>query len=422
MDAMPDSLLLAYLQASDEYNPKDLTNDERSNSALSLASTVEVLDSPRDAPSLTIKAFCVINGLFLTIELPTTNDNGWIYRNDLGGQSHHRWDYKKSLILLSRHTTCKKAVQPQQPCRNCMMKEIWRRECTEPENAFFLCSMVTADDLTAAINEIMIDCTPATAEQIAIYSKNIPKMSVTRKRPFDEHTKHKQLSKLSQQIQSRRRAEMNRTNVSVSNLHVDEDFYDLVGDALGLDRSDSIDSELAVLPSPLPETQPTLETPSDDLYMAYESLMTAFVKQRSSLVTMTSDVVAKLQHEFPRIYRTDAAMEQSTVLTDVLAMLSIKPSLLMMKSIFPIWMSRLRTCCAVGPTQIGLGIYNAPSAAIFQDICSSAAITNFIASGHHRIDSPTIVTTSRAMLVIYIVDTNNSLTTGNDILPLSSLA
>lgn len=430
---MPDSLLLAYLQASDENIHQDLATEGRSDSALSLASTIDALHSPSAppvAPPLLIKTFCTMNGLFLTIEMPNlTSNDGWVYRNDLGGQSHHRWEYKKTLILLSRHTTCKKAIDVRRPCRNCMMKEVWRRECTEPENTFFLCPMGAADDLTPAMNEIMLDCAPATPEQVAIYSKNVPKISVTRKRPFDEATKDKQIFKLHQQILSRRRAE-NRNDIS--NATIDADFYNLVGDALGLDRCDSNDSELAMLGAPpdmFPATSPiaqsmtSLETPCDDLCVAYEALVNMFLKSSTTEVVMTSDVIAQMQHDFPRIYRTDAATEQSAVLADALFMLNVNAqNSLMMKAIFPTWMSRLRSRCASGPIKLGLGFYHAPSAAIFQDICSNAAVTHFMASGHHRIDSPTVVAASLTILVIYVMDAKRSLIAGNDILPLSSLA
>jgi hypothetical protein len=51
----------------------------------------------------------------------------------------------------------------------------------------------------------------------------------------------------------------------------------------------------------------------------------------------------------------------------------------------------------------------------------NAAVTNFIASGNHRIDLPTVAR-SLTILVIYVIDAHSSLIVGNDILPLSSLA
>ena len=434
MDTMPDSLLLAYLQASDEHIHKDLASEGRSDSALSLASTIDAMESPSATLSSTpllIQTFCTMNGLFLTIAMPNSTPNdGWVYRTDLGGQSHHRWDYKNSLVLLSRHTTCKKAIDVRRPCRNCMMKEVWRRECTEPENTFFLCPMTAAEDLTTAINEIMLDCTPATPEQAAIFSKNVPKISVTRKRPFDEYTKNKQLTKLHEQILARRRAD---SRSEVSNATIDDaEFYNLVGDALGLDRCDSTDSEISILPqeqalsstaSSITSSITSLETPSEDLCVAYEAVMNMFVKKHSMQVVMTSDILSKMQHDFPRIYRTDAAIQRSDVLADVFRVLNVEaPNIFMMKSIFPTWMSRLRTRCAKGPIQLGLGFYNAPSAAIFDEICSNAAVTNFIASGYHHVRCSTAVATSLTILVIYVIDANSSMVAGNDILPLSSLA
>ena len=52
-----------------------LRHEERSDSSLSLASTVP-------SPTIYIKAFCVINELYITIEFPDP-DNGWVYRYDM---------------------------------------------------------------------------------------------------------------------------------------------------------------------------------------------------------------------------------------------------------------------------------------------------------------------------------------------------
>ena len=93
----------------------------------------------------------------VTISFPT-EENGWVYRYDIGGQSQHRWDFEDALVLLSRHSTCKKAIEMRRPCRNCIMKDIWRRECTEPENAFFLCTPSTAKDPTPSLNKLMVHC------------------------------------------------------------------------------------------------------------------------------------------------------------------------------------------------------------------------------------------------------------------------
>ena len=146
MDAQPDTdqLLLAYLHGVEDGAPLGggaTRLEERSDSALSLASTI-AFDAAPAAPTAprVIKAFCPFNQLFVTIPFPN-EDDGWVYRYDIGGQSQHRWDFEGALALLSRHSTCKKAIEMRRPCRNCIMKDIWRRECTEPENAFFICSI-----------------------------------------------------------------------------------------------------------------------------------------------------------------------------------------------------------------------------------------------------------------------------------------
>ena len=80
MDAPPDAdqLLLAYLQSSNGDDALIDTGgrlDERSDSAMSLASTIALDISPTvDAHprhTVIIKAFCTFNGLLVTLAFPS---------------------------------------------------------------------------------------------------------------------------------------------------------------------------------------------------------------------------------------------------------------------------------------------------------------------------------------------------------------
>jgi hypothetical protein len=163
MDAPPDSdqLFLAYLhcaRGNDALTGTGERLDERSDSAMSLASTIafDIPPTTVDAhPRHLIKAFCAFNGLFVTIAFPSEAD-GWVYRYDLGGQSQHRWDYDDSIVLLNRHTlpARRPLFEEKMICRNCVMKDDWRRECMRPENAFFICSMSATKDPTDAVNKV----------------------------------------------------------------------------------------------------------------------------------------------------------------------------------------------------------------------------------------------------------------------------
>ena len=87
MDAQPDTdqLLLAYLHGVGDVAVSEESRLERSDSALSLASTI-AFDAAPAAPTAprVIKAFCPFNQLFVTIPFPN-EDDGWIYRYDIGG-------------------------------------------------------------------------------------------------------------------------------------------------------------------------------------------------------------------------------------------------------------------------------------------------------------------------------------------------
>ena len=233
MDAQPDTdqLLIAYLHGvGDVAVSEESRLQERSDSALSLASTI-AFDAAPAAPTAprVIKAFCLFNQLFVTIPFPN-EDDGWVYRYDIGGQSQHRWDFEGALALLSRHSTCKKAMEMRRPCRNCIMKDIWRRECTEPENAFFICSISASNDPTRVLNKLIVECDSVPPHLAKVYLAHVPKLNSARKRRFDEETKRKQLARMITQIGARERLNAPQQNDPTE---VD-DFMHLIGDALGM--------------------------------------------------------------------------------------------------------------------------------------------------------------------------------------------
>ena len=98
---------------------------------------------------LLIEVFCTFNGWIVRIEYPS-QQNGWTYRADLGGHSQHHWEYGNIMILMARHSTDGRAVFPRELCRNCVMKTVWRRECIEPCNTFYLRVTIQAKDIQLA--------------------------------------------------------------------------------------------------------------------------------------------------------------------------------------------------------------------------------------------------------------------------------
>jgi hypothetical protein len=437
MDAHPDTdqLLLAYLHGVDDGAPLDggeLRIEERSDSALSLASTI-AFDAAPSAPIAprVIRAFCPFNQLIVTIPFPN-EDDGWVYRYDIGGQSQHRWDFEGTLALLSRHSTCKKTIEMRRPCRNCIMKDIWRRECTQPENAFFLCAIVASKDPTPALNKLIVECDSVPPDMVKLYQAHMPKLNSARKRRFDEETKRKQLARMITQIGARDRLDAPQNEPA----EVVDDFMHLIGDALGMNGTttqglthvDSYDSELADL-APLQAVDdsaappPAIPNTCSDIAAAYGTLLGLFSSNKRASVC--TDFIRKLQTDFPAVFSADAMTVPCDALTALLQRIGVvlNAPMLLAKSIFPPWMARLKSRCRESPVQVSLGFYRAPSCSIHAEFCTSSTTPSFISSGRHRVDEPYSFSGSLSctILVLYIVDPCNSLVAGNDILPIANL-
>eukprot|EP00966_Prymnesium_polylepis_P123907 2865264-Prymnesium_polylepis.2 len=311
------------------------------------------------------------------------------------------------------------------------MKDIWRRECTEPENAFFLCTLSTAKDPTPVLNKLMIECDSVPPVLLKVYLAHMPKLNSTRKRRFDEDTRRKQLNRMIAQIGAR---EHSNTPQQHEAGEVD-DFFHLIGDALGMNQTqpgqgmahaDSYDSELADL-APLQAVEETAPAPcttssSSGIAAAYGTLLGLF--GASKRASVSADFVCKLQVDFPAIFSADAmSCDALTALLRRIGVVLHEPMLLA-KSIFPPWMARLRSRCRDSPIQVALGFYRAPSVSIHAEFCKSSTTPSFISSGRHRLEEPYSFSGSlpTTMLMLYIVDPSTSLVPGNDILPIANLA
>lgn len=132
-----------------------------------------------DTPMLVepIRAFCMSNQMIVSMEYPTTA-SGWTYRADICGPSLHRWDYRGSLVLCGRHSTCSNAVFPRPKCRTCAHKN-WRLSCEEPCDTFYL-SIANVHDL-ADYNVLVTPLAPASAAEIQAYLRCAPKANMLRR-------------------------------------------------------------------------------------------------------------------------------------------------------------------------------------------------------------------------------------------------
>ena len=189
-----DDLLLAYLNDGERLAPNgglDRSDSSLSNlsnaSALSMESVASTVLFPHSVPRdvINIKAFCTMNGMVVRIRFPRAED-GWVYRYELGGHTQLRWDYQNTVILIARHNTCMKSIFPRKPCRNCFMKAVWRRECIDPDDIFYLMAVHERVHAAVALQTIVIETVDASDEEVRVYSGSTPKANLTRKRSLDE--------------------------------------------------------------------------------------------------------------------------------------------------------------------------------------------------------------------------------------------
>ncbi len=452
-----DSLLLAYLDDS-VVSVGDVSSRSASlASNSSLASTIDASESLFSPPQLgaVIKAFCLINGLLITLRFPPDDHtNPWMYRDDMGGQSHHRWDLRNTIMLLSRHSTCSNGMKPRPMCRNCVMKSVWRRECCDPENTFFILNIAHPDRCTSVLNDIMLHCERVSDGDALLYVKHVPKAHVMRKRPLDSDARERRTERLRKQVLGSASAQIDANCLSLSRLNESNAFIDEMSDALGLYPVDSTPSEKSGDPaaknasSPLPlgsvmqhkdppfEDVPKAEpTAQDDSAFkisdsqtagAYEALIVHLMEYDSRMhLTITEDQFAAIQRNYPLMFSVNATLVQSHILGHLLHTLGIatEPNL-MIKSVLPIWIARARARFSAD-SNIGIGFFNSPSLDVFLMLRDEPVIPSSISSDRHVISNspvPSAVQGVDPILVAYFVDAvNDGLVDGNSIIPLACI-
>ena len=105
-----------------------------------------------------INAFVEWENVLVELEYP--KDPLWVWRQDCGSHSQHRWsafdgDGEQVMQMVVKHCSCIKALIMQPMCKNCVHRATWRRPCDTPQNVFFV--LAIADDVRcAALLEPMI--------------------------------------------------------------------------------------------------------------------------------------------------------------------------------------------------------------------------------------------------------------------------
>lgn len=122
---------------------------------------------------ITIDAYVVFAKCVVRVPSPMANGT-WYYRIH-GTQPF--WEYN-GLILLRRHSTCQRAVFPRPWCRNCNHRKLWRRECEQPDDTYYILSAVNTALALAVLREITILTIPTTVAQQAAFIHSVPKTFV----------------------------------------------------------------------------------------------------------------------------------------------------------------------------------------------------------------------------------------------------
>lgn len=184
---MDDMLVSSFLaDGDDEPDLNELPHsDSVSTVAIPSPSLSMLSDMDVDEPFY-VQAFCTFNGMAVVIEYPREH-NGWVYRPEYGGHSQHRWDMRNAVSVVARHSTCKKAIVPRETCRNCIMKKIWRRECIDPCNFFFIKAIGDVEDCTAVLATLVVDSSGLEKSDVARLVMHVPKPPTSRRRNDDTY-------------------------------------------------------------------------------------------------------------------------------------------------------------------------------------------------------------------------------------------
>ena len=142
-------------------------------------------------------------------------------------------------------------------------------------------------------------------------------------------------------------------------------------------------------------------------------------------VALSRTRIDKITADFPsHLHVGGAYTDDSPVLSHLMRILGINSqATLMLKSVFPVWLSRLRTRAQDGTAAVRIGFYTAPSVRIYSELLNLNTIPSFVASGRHRIDTnfkavcANLPAQVRPILVACL--SSSGLVAGNEMLPLT---
>lgn len=448
---------------SEPRHPTDFADRERSGSSLSISSTLSAASTTHDEHTRShhtsyVEAFCMMNGWIIEVPYPRP-ESGWTYRFDLGSNSQHRWDYVHSLVLTVRHTTCTKGLFKALPCRNCFMKQKWRRECCNPSNIWFIQASHNPGDAVDALRSLINMSTARQADRptIEAHLRIVPKTQ-PRKKIIPTHARVVFLMKLEMQLTGMNNSGHFLPRPPGAN---EGDLLNLMSEALGLDEDDEYTSTVnAILdgneplmssflhdnsftllvedgsikgpaPSPLrsalgvqaPE-KPVLGTLAvmPDIRRAYDSLLEAVhTHQEMGQAVLSASLLSSILSSFPDMYTNGTQEAYSHMLDRILGVPQTYK--LLLKSLLPVWLTRAvaRSSASDGWTTISLGYYYAPNETVFRQIVKDAVLPDHFARGIHRIHTSldAILAVEGVHPILVVVLNVNADVHGPEILPLS---
>lgn len=306
------------------------------------------------------------------------------------------------MTLLSRHSTCGRSILKRPLCRNCLMKTVWRRECIEPCNSFYLLNNGSIEDCMEVLRILSYHVSPSTHEQSAAYVAHIPK---TRKRSLQDTAKIGRLVKNEQDF----RLSLHKGQGGTILVHEqDTSFLSELGDEL--DRKDaytalskskvaksdsppllseSLDTCLPQIVSPCPQRAVAVRGLSsvgsisvggrddddrqfdgDKACAAYEDLLSLFLGGQEKKITCAE--LSQFSTNHPLLRLSHSMLSTSVNLTSLFNLFGIEGAChLLVKPVLNDWLQHVKAVSVTcGAITVSLGFFVAPSEVVYSEFYS----------------------------------------------------
>ena len=329
------------------------------------------------------------------------------------------------------------------------MKAVWRRECIDPCNTFYIQAMQTAQACIDALQPMVYSATQVPSHHMTVYLKSAPKPNMTRKRVLDCEDKMKRMLQLEQNLRRNLLANAQDRQGHFERKNENENLLEVIGSVLDASSAgtcqpvvhDELNHPVAltgaspltqkspivprvIVPSPQREASTrsamsnTRVPPSPlkaaetrgsrkplsgdaDIVYAYDNLVTLLVdydsKQRVDLrIRDVCDII----NDHPNMFTTQSTANSSAALDHIFLTLAISGMpILLVKSLLPMWLARLRA--SVGDAEsvsVQLGFYVASSPSVYRAMYDDAMLPACVTTDVHSIESDFCVAQRRALV------------------------